>query len=117
MNSRTTIRLAVVAVLITLLAWWDAGRTEFHFQRDLDQPFRFPASAVRGLEITSQGNVIKLEREGEQWRISSPIEFPASSSAVEVFTSQLKELRVRGEGEGETFCVNLFLFYLCYLFI
>ncbi len=102
MNSRTTIRLAVVAVLITLLAWWDAGRTEFHFQRDLDQPFRFPASAVRGLEITSQGNVIKLEREGEQWRISSPIEFPASSSAVEVFTSQLKELRVRGEGEGET---------------
>ena len=100
MNPRTTIVLAILAVALTAVAWWDAGRTEFHFQRDLDQPFSFPESAIEGIAVDAPNVAAELRKADGRWRIATPIDFPAEWISVEAITHLVHELRVRGEGAG-----------------
>lgn len=100
MNPRTTRSLLLLALLVTVAAWWDAGRTEFHFQRDLDQPLPFPEGAIEGLAIETPTLEARLERRENGWWLRAPIEFPAESLSVSAITRLARELRVRGEGGG-----------------
>lgn len=98
MNPRTTIALAFLAALVTAVAWRDASHTELHFQRDLDQPHRFPDASVVGLRVVRPGFEVHLERDDRGWRIVSPVDYPASPVSVEAIVRRVRELRVRGEG-------------------
>ncbi len=98
MNPRTTLVLTVVAVIGTLLAWNDARHSEFSYQKDLGQPFRFPDTSVVSIEITRPGLSLSLARDDGVWRIESPIEYPASQASAEIIVRLVRELRVQGEG-------------------
>ena len=100
MNPRTTLVMTIVAILITGFGWWDAGRSEFHFQRDLDQPFRFPESSIEGLTIRTPSLFANVVGRGGQWALLEPLEYPAEHATVEAISHLAHELRVRGAGEG-----------------
>lgn len=99
MNSRTTLVLLILALVVTALAWRDARNTDLHFQKDLDQPFDFPDASVLGLGMVRADARIELARdESGAWRLVAPVDFPAELPAVETLVRTVRELRVRGEG-------------------
>lgn len=101
MKLQTTIILVVACVLGT----WVIERLErdrgFWFQKDVDQPFSFPLDSVQQIRIERPRGVLVLVREnGDMW-LREPIRCPASYARTERVATVLRELRVRGEIDGD----------------
>ena len=98
MNPKTTALLLVLSIVGTAFTWWDSGRTEFHFQRDLDQPFPFPESALDELTIRTETVFARIQRAENRWELVEPFEQEAEYPSVEAISHLVRDLRVRGEG-------------------
>src|SRR5437867_2306360 len=98
MSARTTGWLLSVA--LGLFAW-----IYFFERHSLDSAARaeqatrlFPSldpAAVKAIEVTRTNQVIRAERVGSRWRLTTPA-YPAQSTAIETLLQSLSELRRYG---------------------
>lgn len=99
-------RLWIGAVALLVLGgaaiWAVSSRTGDTPRTDRDAPSDFPEidrDDVTALEITrpgEDGGTIRLERDGDAWRLTQPIEAPADHAAVTTALDKLDELEVAG---------------------
>ncbi|HIA28610.1 MAG TPA: DUF4340 domain-containing protein [Planctomycetes bacterium] len=108
MNTRTTIILLLLSVVVTVFAFRDARYRSLPFQRDLDQPFAFTAEGVIAIEVqaATTGSLVLVRNPGG-WRIMEPLEDRANQPLLEDLIDTVLGLRVRGEGsEGAFLAAN-----------
>lgn len=96
MNSRTTLILFVLALVVTgLFQFVESGRT-FFYEPDPDQVFgRFAARSFDRIEITRVRNRLEIVRRDANWTLTSHQDFPAAPDVVDEMIEVLRSIRVR----------------------
>jgi hypothetical protein len=99
--------LALLVVLAALVAFLEMGRDRDAPEGEGDRPIPFQRADLKGIALRNERGAVRLEKSGEAWRISEPLQTDADRDAVEGLLSSLEiarvERRLGTEGERGAF--------------
>lgn len=92
MKSRTTLILAVVALLIGGLVWWDykKGTTTEDRESQRKRLLAIKAPDVTGLELARTNQIIALEKSDAHWSLKKPLAVRADDATVGSILDELE---------------------------
>lgn len=104
MNPKTTILAAVVlAALGAYIYFYEREPIESETDSEREEVFDLETDAFRQIEIKRpEGETLKLEKDGDAWRLLEPIEAAADSTEVDTLARNIANLerqRIIAEGE------------------
>lgn len=89
-----TLVLALVAIGLGAWLWFvEAPKLEQEAKADILLDVD-PATAEKVRLAYPDGSVIEVVREGDKWRMTAPVSYPADKSAIENFLTTVKETKI-----------------------
>ena len=101
MNSRTTLLLALIALVITPLAYQAVRDARPSYVVGDARPFSFAIPAVVSLEIARGEERIRIEKSAVGWDITAPVMDRGRYASIEDLLHLLRDLEIRGEGPDD----------------
>jgi hypothetical protein len=105
MNPKTTLLAAIVlAALGAYIYFYEREPIESETDSEREEIFDFEAEDLHQIEIQqAEGETLKLEKDGEAWKLLEPVAAAADSSEVDTLARNIADLeRQRIIAEGET---------------
>jgi len=102
MNPRTTLLLALTALIVSILAWRVVRDVRPQYVTGAERPFTFSIHSVSSVEIRRTGHdAIRIDKADFGWRIMAPIEDRGRYAPIEDLLLLLRDVRLYGQGPDE----------------
>lgn len=101
MNGRTTLLLALTALVITPIAYRSVSDARPQYVVSAAQPFSFAIAAVETVEIERGADRISIEKTAYGWDITAPVVDRGRYAAIEDLLHLIRDLEIRGEGPDD----------------
>ncbi|MEE2856482.1 MAG: DUF4340 domain-containing protein [Planctomycetota bacterium] len=101
MNWRTTVLLALTALVITPLAYRSVQDARPQYVVSAAQPFSFAIAAVETVDIERGEDRISIEKATNGWDITAPVVDRGRYAAIEDLLHLIRDLEIRGEGPDD----------------
>ncbi len=99
MNPRTTLILALIAVVVSTLAWRSIRDSRPNYITGDERPFSFSIHSVSSLEVQRPAQPkIRIEKAELGWRLVAPVEDQGRYAAIEDLLVLLRDLQLHGDG-------------------
>ncbi len=101
MNWKTTLLLALTALVITPLAYRSVQDARPQYVVSAAQPFSFAIAAVETVEIERGEDRISIKKAKNGWDITEPVVDRGRYAAIEDLLHLIRDLEIRGEGPDD----------------
>ncbi|MDE0960542.1 MAG: DUF4340 domain-containing protein [Planctomycetota bacterium] len=101
MNSRTTLLLALLALVITPMSYLAVRDARPSYVVGDARPFSFAIPAVVSVEIERGEQQIRIEKSAAGWDIVAPVVDRGRYASIEDLLQVLRDLEIRGEGPDD----------------